>query len=206
MNSNLTELVFVVDRSGSMSESASEAEGGIKQFIEEQKQTVGEANITIVEFSSNVSLYCDNVPLKDFKGYFLSPLGMTKLLDGLGFAINHVGNRLMNTKEEDRPALVLFTVVTDGAENNSKEYTYEQIQKLIKQQEDIYSWKFGFLCAGLEATQNATNLNINSNKVSSVDFKDIKVGYQAFSKSAHKCRSALAAGLSNRDIDYNSQG
>ncbi len=135
MRSDLTDITLVVDRSGSMQEIQSDAEGGVNAFIEKQAEEPGEALLTLVQFDTEYEFVHKGVPIEKVPKYELAPRGMTALLDAVGRAINETGERLAKMPEPDRPGLVIFVIMTDGMENSSKEFTKSQIKEMIEEQQ-----------------------------------------------------------------------
>jgi len=171
MNMNKTHLAIVIDRSGSMVSIKEDAQGGINSLINSQKDLPGEASLDIFDFDNTTTHCVDLDDIKKFEKYTLSPRGGTALYDAVCEAVDKVGAKLSAMKEEDRPGLVLFAIVTDGEENSSRKFTFEDMQKRVKLQADVYNWKFSFLCAdpttckvGIEAgfTSNAVYNTANS--------------------------------------------
>lgn len=165
MRENLTEMVFVLDRSGSMSGLAADTIGGFNELIEKQKKIEGDAYVTTVLFDHEYEVLHDHVALKDVapltdKEYFAR--GSTALLDAVGRTINAVGARLAATPEEERPAHVVFVITTDGMENASREYTAKQVREMVEHQQQKYSWQFVFLGANMDAVSEARNLGISA--------------------------------------------
>lgn len=132
MRSDLTDITLVVDRSGSMQEMRSDAEGGVNAFIADQAKEPGEALLTLVQFDTEYEFLHSGVPIGQVPKYTLVPRGSTALLDAVGRAINETGERLSKMDEKDRPGLVIFVVMTDGHENASKEFSKPQIKKMIE--------------------------------------------------------------------------
>ena len=165
MRENSTEMVFVLDRSGSMSGLAADTIGGFNELIEKQKKIEGDAYVTTVLFDHEYEVLHDHValgevaPLTD-KEYFAR--GSTALLDAVGRTINAVGARLAATPEEERPAHVVFVITTDGMENASREYTAKQVREMVEHQQQKYSWQFVFLGANMDAVSEARNLGISA--------------------------------------------
>ena len=165
MRENLTEMVFVLDRSGSMSGLAADTIGGFNELIEKQKKIEGDAYVTTVLFDHEYEVLHDHValgevaPLTD-KEYFAR--GSTALLDAVGRTINAVGARLAATPEEERPEHVVFVITTDGMENASREYTAKQVREMVEHQQQKYSWQFVFLGANMDAVSEARNLGISA--------------------------------------------
>lgn len=121
MNTNLTDITVVIDRSGSMASCRADAQGGLNTFIKTQASEPGEALLTLVQFDNQYEIVHRGVPIKDVPKFALVPRGGTALFDALGRAINDTGARLAAMQEADRPGLVMFAIVTDGDENSSRE-------------------------------------------------------------------------------------
>ena len=154
MKENLTDITVVLDRSGSMGSVRDDTIGGFNTFLEGQKSGEGEATISLVQFDHEYTPVYEGWPIAkaeklDHKTY--EPRGMTALLDALGRTIVRTGTRLEAMKEEDRPAKVVFVVITDGYENASREFDREKIADMIQRQTDIYNWQFVYLGANQDA-------------------------------------------------------
>jgi len=162
MKDNLTEIVCVIDRSGSMQAVRSDAIGGFNSFIEEQKKVPGGATLTVVLFNHEYEFLHRCVALEGVKldGENYVPGGTTALLDAVGRTIDDVGNRLSNTSEADRPGKVIVTILTDGLENASKDYTRNRINEMIKHQREKYGWEFVFLAANQDAFAEGASMGI----------------------------------------------
>lgn len=165
MRENLTEMVFVLDRSGSMSGLAADTIGGFNELIEKQKKIEGDAYVTTVLFDHEYEVLHDHVALEEVapltdKEYFAR--GSTALLDAVGRTIDSVGARLAATAEEERPAHVVFVITTDGMENSSREYTAKRVRGMIEHQQQKYSWQFVFLGANMDAVSEARKLGISA--------------------------------------------
>ncbi len=167
MKGNLTELVFILDRSGSMGGLESDTIGGYNGFIEKQKLEDGDALLSTVLFDDKIEMFHDRVdikraaPLTD-KEYFVR--GTTALLDAIGIGIDTIGRRLKATPEKDRPAKVLFVITTDGMENASKEYSVKRVKEMIQHQTDKYGWEFLFLGANIDAVGVAKDIGIRAER------------------------------------------
>ena len=165
MRENLTEMVFVLDRSGSMRSLTADTIGGFNELIEKQKKLEGDAYVTTVLFDHEYELLHDHValgevaPLTD-REYFAR--GSTALLDAVGRTINTVGARLATMPEKERPAHVVFVITTDGMENASCEYTAKQVREMVEHQQQKYSWQFVFLGANMDAVSEAGKLGISA--------------------------------------------
>ena len=162
---NLTEIVCVLDRSGSMTSMQKDAIGGFNTFLKEQKEAkIGECKLTMNLFDHEQLIVHDCELLdavEPLTGRTYSPRGATALLDALGMTINLVGDRLSKTPEEKRPGAVIFVVLTDGAENASVEFHYDAVQELIKRQTEKYKWQFIFLAQGLDANKMGRSIGMN---------------------------------------------
>lgn len=166
MSNNLTEIVFILDRSGSMASLVTDTIGGYNSMIEQQKKENGEATITTVIFDDRYEMLHDNVNIKQVKNMTDSEYyarGMTALYDAVGKTINSVGHRLSQTKEDKRPSKVIFVITTDGFENASKEFSKSKIKEMIETQQGKYSWTFMFLGANMDAMSEAASIGINPN-------------------------------------------
>lgn len=164
MKDNLTEIIFILDRSGSMSRLTTDTIGGYNAFIDKQKQEPGEALVTTVLFDDKYEVLHDGVNLKDIepltdKQY--SARGMTALLDAIGKTVNDVGDRLGKMAEADRPSKVIMVITTDGMENASREFIKKQIKEMIIHQTEKYNWQFMFLGANIDAVSEAEGLGIS---------------------------------------------
>lgn len=162
---NLTELVFILDRSGSMFNLVSDTIGGFNSMIESQKKEPGEAYVTTVLFDDYYELLHDHINLREIhpitdEEYYVR--GCTALLDAIGKTINSIGARLNDTPEDERPDKVIFVIMTDGYENKSKEFTKSQVKEMVEHQQNKYSWTFMFLGSDIDAVAEAKSLGINS--------------------------------------------
>lgn len=166
MNKNLTEIIFLLDRSGSMAGLESETISGFNNFIENQNKVKGETIVTAVLFDNMYEILLNGVLASDAKisneDYYVR--GSTALLDAVGKTIVDVGIRLSKTKESERPRKVVFVITTDGLENASKEYTYEKVKDLISHQSVKYGWEFIFLGANIDSAKEAESIGIDKSK------------------------------------------
>jgi uncharacterized protein YegL len=178
MNKNLTEIIFLLDRSGSMSGLEKDTIGGFNSFIERQCQLEGDTLLTTVLFDDQYEVLWNGKDARKVrltsKEYFVR--GTTALLDAAGKTILDVGHRLSKTPEEQRPSSVIFVITTDGMENASREFTYEKVKELIKHQQDKYSWEFIFMGANIDAAEEAESLGIS--KENAFDFEASEVGVE----------------------------
>jgi uncharacterized protein YegL len=165
MKSNLTEIITILDSSGSMASLADETISGYNTFIDEQKKLPGEARLTTVLFNSSYKLIYDRVDIHTAKQlttkeYHVS--GMTALLDAIGRTVDDIGKKLDKTPEEERPSRVIVMILTDGEENSSKKFNASQIKEKIDTQKNVYSWEFIFLAKDLRTVDLATSIGINN--------------------------------------------
>lgn len=163
MNTNLTEIVFVLDRSGSMAAIATEAIGGFNGFVDAQRKAPGEAKLSLVLFDNEYTPVHNSVKLADVPPLTPTtyvPRGMTALYDAVCRTIVDVGKRLATTAESDRPGKVIVAILTDGEENASKEFKLQQVSEMIAHQTRKYNWNFLFLGANIDAAAVGASLSI----------------------------------------------
>ena len=163
MNTELTEISIVLDRSGSMASMAKEAIGGFNALLESQQKLPGDARLTLVLFDHEYIVAYDGRPIKDvppLDEHTYVPRGTTALLDAIGRTVNTIGERLDKTPEANRPGKVLIVILTDGLENASQEFKRNQIYSMIKHQRDKYAWEFIFLGANQDAIQAGSLIGI----------------------------------------------
>ena len=177
MKKNITEIVFILDRSGSMSGLEKDTIGGFNSLVEKQKNEEGIALISTVLFDNHSEVLHDRIPVDKIqpmtdKDYFVR--GSTALLDAVGGAIHHIGNVHKYAREEDRPDKTLFIITTDGMENASRRYNYEKVKAMINNQKEKYGWEFLFLGANIDAVTTASMFGIERDKA--VDYKNDSEG------------------------------
>ncbi len=163
---NTTEIICILDRSGSMQNIKNDAIGGFNSFVDQQKKDNGEAKLSLYLFDDQYDIIYEGKDLKEVetlteKVYF--PRNSTALYDAIGRTINTIGARFAQTKEEERPDKVIFLIITDGEENSSKEFKQEQIKDMIEHQKSVYSWQFIFVGANQDSVLAAKNIGISSN-------------------------------------------
>ncbi len=193
MKSDLTDITLVVDRSGSMDAIKDDAQGGINEFIRGQAAESGKALLTLMQFDTEYDLVHNGVNVADVPPYQLVPRGMTALLDAVGRAINETGARLAGMPEQDRPGLVVFVIVTDGAENSSKEFTRADIRKMIEHQQSEYSWQFTFLAADQDAFAAGGSMGIKADGIANFSKGKMRGTYAAANAKVARMRRASAA-------------
>ena len=163
MKKNLTELVMILERSGSMSGLEADTIGGFNSMIEKQKKEEGEALVSVVLFDDYSEVIYDRVPIEKVepmtdRQYYVR--GCTALLDAVGGAIHHIANVHKYAREEDRPEKTIFVITTDGMENASRMYTYDKVRRMITREQEEYHWEFIFLGANIDAAKESGRLGI----------------------------------------------
>lgn len=164
MKKGLTELVFILDKSGSMGGLEADTIGGYNAMLEKQKAVEGECHITTVLFDNNYELLHDRIDIRA-----VSPItakeyqvgGSTALLDAIGRTINKIGNAQKHTADDYRAEKVMFIIITDGEENSSREYSAPRIKQMIEHQKNRYGWEFLFLGANIDAVETAGRFGIS---------------------------------------------
>lgn len=193
MRQDFTDITMVIDRSGSMESIKAEAEGGINSFIEEQKKQPGEAVFSLCQFDTEYEFVHKGIPIKDVPRFHLVPRGWTALLDAVGRSIAETGERLSKMEESQRPGLVVFVIVTDGAENSSKEFTKQKIKEMIETQQNQWKWQFTFLGANQDAFAEAGALGIKTSGIA--NYADAGCAFAGAAKNVSRMRGAVASGL-----------
>ena len=213
MKKNLTELVFILDRSGSMAGLEADTIGGFNAMIEKQKQEVGEATVTTILFDSKVETLHDRADLQKIKpmtnkDYYVR--GMTALLDAVGSTIQHISHVHTVMGEDNVPEHTMFVITTDGMENASKEFTAEAVKRLIEEKKEKNGWEFLFLGANIDAVKTAGTIGICPDRA--VNYHSDKAGtqlnYQVVSETIGSVRRnmGVAAGWKDRiDQDFASR-
>ena len=197
MGKGLTELVFILDRSGSMSGLEADTIGGFNSLIAKQKKEEGTALISTVLFDDHAEVLYDRIsldriePMND-RQYYVR--GCTALLDALGGAIHHIGNVHKYAREEDRPEKTIFIITTDGMENSSHIYTYDKVKKMVERQRDRYGWEFLFLGANIDAIEVAGRFGVQANRAVNYecDSEGTQLNYEVLSKAVSRVRTCAA--------------
>ena len=194
MKKGLTELVFILDRSGSMSGLEQDTIGGYNSLLKKQKSESGEAVITTVLFDDRYELLHDRINLKGVapitdKEYFVR--GSTALLDAIGGTIDKIGNAQKHTEMEEQAEKVMFVITTDGMENASREYSCDKIKTMIERQKKQYGWEFLFIGANIDAVETASKFGINADRAANyhADSKGTAVLYDAISETVCSMRA-----------------
>lgn len=189
MRKNLTEIVFILDRSGSMSGLETDTIGGFNSMIEKQKKENGEALISTVLFDNVSEVIHDRVPVQKVEPMTdrdYSVRGCTALLDAIGGAIHHIGNVHKYARNEDVPEHTLFVITTDGMENASRRYDSETVKKMIERQKEKYGWEFLFLGANIDAVETAKHFGIGADRA--VNYHSDHMSIKPSSRSSRKRR------------------
>lgn len=213
MMKNLTEIVFILDRSGSMAGLEDDTIGGFNAMIEKQKNEEGEAYVSTILFDNYVEVIHDRVDIRKVRpmtrrDYYVR--GCTALLDAVGRTIRHIGNVHKYAREEDRPEKTLFVITTDGMENASREYSYERVRRMIEHEKEKYGWEFIFLGANIDAAREAARFGITEDRA--VNYHADSVGtaviYEAVSEAVCNVRASRPMSDEWRqrvDKDYNTR-
>ena len=179
MKKNLTELVFILDRSGSMAGLENDTIGGFNSMLEKQRKEPGNAVVSTVLFDNENEVIHDrvdivNVPNLTDKEYFVR--GCTALMDAVGGAIHHIGNIHKYARNEDVPEHTIFVITTDGMENASHEYDSTRVKHMIRRQEERYGWEFLFVAANIDAVETARHIGIRRERAA--NYRQTKEGTQ----------------------------
>ena len=167
MKKNLTELVFILDRSGSMSGLERDTIGGFNSMIKKQKKQDGECIVSTVLFNNDSQVIHDRVPLDKIepmteRDYYVS--GGTALIDAIGGAIHHIGNVHKYARKEDIPENTIFIITTDGYENASYRYSSDKVKRMIEHEKEKYGWEFLFIGANIDAVETAKHYGIDQDR------------------------------------------
>ena len=195
MKKGLTEIVFILDRSGSMSGLEADTIGGFNSLIKKQHKEPGEALVSTVLFDDTCDVIHDRVPMEKVAKltedtYFVR--GCTALLDAVGGAIHHIGNIHKYARDEDRPEKTLFIITTDGMENASRRYTYKKVKQMVERQKARYGWEFLFFGANMDAIAVAGNIGIHADRAVTYqcDEEGTALNYEVLGEAIHHVRSS----------------
>ena len=209
MDKNLTEIVYILDRSGSMSGLEADTIGGFNSMIEKQKQTGEKAYVSTVLFDDRTEVIHDRVPIEKVdkitnKEYFVR--GSTALLDAVGGAIKHIINIHKYAREEDRPDKTIFVITTDGMENASINYNYKQVKKMIEKEQKEYGWEFIFIGANIDACAEAERFGIRKERAVNYIHDDIgtKLIYEGVSQARCAAMEADSPMVMEESLSNNS--
>lgn len=211
----MTELVFILDRSGSMSGLEKDTIGGFNSMLEKQRKEPGDAVVSTVLFDNETEVMHDRVAVADIpnltdKEYFVR--GCTALLDAVGGAIRHIGNVHKYARKEDVPEKTLFVIITDGLENASHRYTYDKVRHMIVCQKENYGWEFIFLGANIDAAEEARKFGIDESMAANYHCDEVgmALNYEVISEtitSVRACAAPLSADWKKKiDADYKKRG
>ena len=214
MKNNITELVFILDRSGSMAGLESDTIGGFNAMIEKQKKEDGECYISTVLFDNVSEVLHDRVRLTDIKPMTdkeYTVRGCTALIDAIGGAIHHIGNIHKYARPEDVPEHTMFIITTDGMENASHRYSSEQVKKMIERQKERYGWEFLFIGANIDAVETAKQYGIAEDRAVNynADSKGTEILYESVSEAVCCVRSKKSLDNSwgeKLNADYRNRG
>mgnify|MGYP000446391838 CR=1 FL=1 len=210
----MTELVFILDRSGSMSGLEPDTIGGFNSMIEKQRKEPGKALVSTVLFDNYSEVIHDRIPLEKVPNmteeeYFVR--GCTALLDAVGGAIHHIGNVHKYARKEDVPEKTLFIITTDGMENASHRYTYDKVHAMIKRQREKYGWEFLFLGANIDAAAEAKRFGIDESRAANFhcDEEGTALNYEVIGDAimTMRCGDVLSEDWKERiDEDFKKRG
>lgn len=214
MKKNLTELVFVLDRSGSMSGLERDTIGGFNAMIEKQKKQEGECIVSTVLFNNDSQVIHDRVPLDKIepmteRDYYVS--GGTALIDAIGGAIHHIGNVHKYARKEDVPENTIFIITTDGYENASYRYSSDKVKRMIEHEKEKYGWEFLFIGANIDAVETAKRYGIDQDRAVNyhADAQGTDIVYATVSQAVCNVRmnKCMAENWSEDiDNDYKNRG
>ena len=211
----MTELVFILDRSGSMAGLEKDTIGGFNSMLEKQRKEPGDAVVSTVLFDNQAEVIHDRVALADVpnltdREYYVR--GCTALLDAVGGAIHHIGNVHKYARREDVPEKTLLIITTDGMENASRRYTYDKVRRMIEHEKEKYGWEFLFLGANIDAAAEAKRFGIDESMAANYhcDEEGTALNYEVISEaitSVRACAAPLSADWKKKiDADYRRRG
>ena len=208
MKNNITEIVFILDKSGSMSGFEADTIGGFNSAVEKQKEADGKVYVSTVLFDNNCDVVHDRVDISEIKPMTRDDYrvgGCTALLDAIGGAIHHIGNIHKYARPEDVPEHTVFIITTDGMENASHRYSSAKVKEMIERQREKYGWEFIFLAANIDAVETAENIGIKRERAANYcqDSAGVQVTYEAMSEAitSLRCHRPLDGGEWRKNID-----
>lgn len=197
MKNNITELVFILDRSGSMAGLESDTIGGFNSMIQKQKKEDGECFVSTVLFDNESEVLHDRIKLDDVPemtddDYIVR--GCTALIDAIGDAIHHIGNIHKYARPEDVPENTMFVITTDGMENASHRYNSEEVKKMIERQKEEFGWEFLFIGANIDAVETAARYGIGSDRAVNYnsDSKGTEILYASVTNAVSRVRARMS--------------
>lgn len=214
MKKGLTEMVFILDRSGSMAGLEADTIGGYNSMLMKQKKEEGEVLVSTVLFDDVSVVLHDRVELERVqpiteREYYVR--GCTALLDAVGGAIHHIGNVHKYARDEDRPEKTIFIITTDGMENRSCKYSYRKVKKMVERQKERYGWEFIFLGANIDAIGEAAKIGIGADRAVKYECDDrgVALNYEVLSETVAQYRrtNCMAPSWKGRiEDDYRKRG
>ena len=199
MKKNLTEIVFILDRSGSMAGLESDTIGGYNGFLEKQRKEDGEAYVSTVLFDNMTEVIHDRADIKTVKPitdkeYYVR--GCTALLDAVGGSIRHISTIHKYAREEDVPEKTIFVIITDGMENASRRYSYQDVKKMIERMKEEHHWEFLFLGANIDAAAEASRFGIDADRAVTFtnDADGVALNYREVAETVTRFRAGKAMG------------
>ena len=204
MKKNLTEMVFILDKSGSMSGLEADTIGGFNSMIERQRKEPGEALVSTVLFANESTVIHDRVDIRKVepmteRQYCVG--GCTALIDAIGQAIHHIGNVHKYAREEDVPENTIFVITTDGMENASHRYSSDEVKRMVNRQKEKYGWEFLFLGANIDAVETAARFGISEDRAVRYhnDARGQQLNYESVSEAVRCVRSCAPLGRAWKD-------
>ena len=208
MNNNITEIVFILDRSGSMAGYEEDTIGGFNATIEKQKKLDGTCYVSTVMFANQSKVIHDRVRLDEIEKMTENDYqvgGGTALLDAIGRSIHHIGNVHKYARPEDVPAHTIFIITTDGMENASRQYDSSTVKRMISRQQEKCGWEFIFLAANIDAVETADRIGIRRERAANYrqDREGMRTSYAAMSDaiSSVRCAESLDSGAWRKNLD-----
>ncbi len=207
---NTTEMVFILDKSGSMHGLEKDTIGGFNSMLKKQKKEKGEAFVTTVLFNNEYKIIHDRLRIKnvpEMTGNDYQVRGSTALVDAIGKTIRHIANIHKYSRREDVPGNTIFVIITDGMENASREFTSDEVKQMVEHEKQKYGWEFIFLGANIDAVETARHFGIDRDRAVNYNCDSVgtELNYQVVSEAVSCCRksSPLSADWSARiDEDY----
>ena len=208
MKNNITEIVFILDRSGSMSGYEADTIGGFNATIEKQKKLDGVCYVSTVMFANQSKVIHDRVRLERIEKMTEGDYqvgGGTALLDAIGRSIHHIGNVHKYARPEDVPEHTIFIITTDGMENASRQYDSATVKRMISRQQEKYGWEFIFLAANIDAVETADRIGIRRERAANYrqDREGMRASYEAMSEAiaSVRCAESLDSGVWRKNLD-----
>lgn len=210
MKKNYSDVMVVLDRSGSMGCLTDEVIGAFNFFVDEQKKVEGEATLTLIQFDDHYEVNYEAINIQEVSHLDETtyvPRGMTALFDAVGRTILSTGNRLSAMAESERPEKVIFLIQTDGMENASTDFTLDRIKTMIKEQQEVYSWEFVFLGANIDAISVAADIGIQQGRAMKYanNAQGTKEAFCSLSCNLASFRRGEKADMSYEDKDFDAQ-